>query len=188
MDKPQTIHVDSRAINFEVIAVVKCGNDGYELEYVPRSHLLTGDEILEDTPIDPGMIKLVAAKQGQFICFFDTLFHGGGIASTPLQHWLDSSFKNATKNLTGGEATDIAYQLTLHRYGINSLDMGKAANVWFSRIASDAATKEEFKNYVDASPGRQFAFQKETEQLRSKYFKMLMDARNGNSRCTRRSK
>lgn len=59
LDKPQTIHVDSRVINFEVIAVVKCGNDGYKLDYVPKSHLLNGDKILEDTPVDRGMVKSV---------------------------------------------------------------------------------------------------------------------------------
>lgn len=156
---------------------MKCGPDKYKFRCIKGSHQRVSS-VNYNIPVDEKMITTVTANEGDFICFFDTLMHGGGRSSKKRgeAHFADALFKGVFDPKQPQEVpTDISYQMSMRHSGVRSLrayiDTPKVLP--FRNRSKGQEQDEQFKKYLE--DGKNI---KELEGLlgvaRAGYFNLLM--------------
>ena len=148
LDLPQDMHIDSTTITLEAILVVK-GSE-YQFRYIPKSHKLYHNHDT-DMRLDESKIEIINAKAGQYICFFDTTIHSGGLPSPQSSHQLDERFMNCFGRKYPDEVpTDLSYQLTLEHSGITIAAYSGEGKVFaYRHKAVDTLDKVRFRLYIE---------------------------------------
>ncbi len=156
LDEDQILHIDGKELKIIVIIVIKCNESGYELCCVKGSHNHFSNHNV-NIGVPKEMVKRVHAKEGQLICFAESLIHGGGKSSGKRSekdeneakgnnHRLftfNSSSVTKKKNFFTGKIqdrspTDISFQLTFHVATAKS-----TSNVGSGKIISFSIIEEE---------------------------------------------
>ena len=116
--KNQVLHIDGIELKIIVILVVMCGDEGYSVCCVKGSHNKFKDHD-RNVWVPQDKVEQVVAREGQLICFAESLIHGGG-KSSGYSSTRTSSYKpyglTAKKFFTGKHAntipTDVSFQVT----------------------------------------------------------------------------
>ena len=183
LDLPQDMHIDSTTITVEAILVVK-GSE-YQFRYIPQSHKLYDNHDI-NMRLDESKIEIITAKPGQYICFFDTTIHSGGLPSPQSTHQLDQQFMNCFGPEYPNEIpTDLSYQLTLEHSGRTIAGYNGEGKVFaYRHKAVETLDKVRFRLYVEKHSDD---FENDITAAKDGYFELLSDRKTPHTKRRRKA-
>jgi hypothetical protein len=149
LEDRQSLHIDGRYFGINAILVEKCGDDGYNFHYIPKSHtrINTHNECVW---VPKSFVRHAIIQQGELVVFAPSLIHAGGRASSPKSTqvngygyknygdhyipWGDTHREQRYRNIGGYDKwTDVSFQFMLSHAGNPMIEVGRGQNIWFMR-------------------------------------------------------
>ena len=172
----QVLHIDGIELKIIVILVVMCGDEGYSVCCVKGSHNKFEDHD-RNVWVPQDKVEQVVAREGQLICFAESLIYGGGKSSgySSTRTSLYKPYRLTTKKFfTGKHAntipTDVSFQVTFQVATAASTRAVGMASIPSWPIIEDQLAENEQDNETKKSENR-----KKTEEMKSKYEKHMKE-------------